>query len=739
MLWFVNFSAVILHLKMNPVNDIVCNLLETPFRRWTDEDKRDVLLQGRPTMILNIDLKKEIKKSGRSYNINFKSSWFLEFNWLCSSTALQKLFCWPCLLFSNKHSVWNRDGFTDFLNITRSLRKHADSAEHLKCQLMLRNFEQNQNTIADALEDNARLFKLHFNEKVRLNRICLRTVIDAVLFLSKQELPFRGHDEKTDSVNRGNFKELLNLLIERSPLETKNHYEKIKNVFSGDSKTIQNELIECISGYINDHIKNEIKNCPFFSLQIDDTTDITQTSQSSIIIRYVNSQGLLVERFLGFYDVSAGRTADHLFTMAATVLDPLEYQLKLVGQCYDGASVMSGHLNGLQQKIKEHAPQAVFVHCLAHRLNLVLQQSFKKISKCRIFFASITGIPSFFHSSAKRSYALASTSARRMPTITETRWSSNSKLISAIVQDWQKLKEVFENIVTSEESDRNSVQLARGFLRDMNDFEFTFLTIVFSDIFDLTDILYDVLQKKSLDINFCITQIKKTRQLLSDKRNEKCFNSIFDKASTLTEINTSKRCDAGLRRDAIITQYRALFFQIIDHILMEMQIRFQDCDKLKFVCLADTTKFGAYSLSFPSDAFENLLKFYGTKFTKHQRLKNELSLLYSEENYKNIKLQEIIVKLQGHKDIFTEAYTLFCLILTIPSTSVSVERSFSCLKRLKTFTRNTISQDRLSSLTVISLHKELLLDLMRRQPFYDDIIDRFASLKDRRIELVYKN
>ncbi|XP_072395241.1 zinc finger MYM-type protein 1-like [Diabrotica undecimpunctata] len=621
------------------------------------------------------------------------------------------------------------------------MHKHADSGEHLKNQLMFRNFEQNQNTIADALKENARLLKLNFNENIRLNRICLRTVIDAVLYLSKQELSFRGHDEKSDSSNRGNFKELLNLLIVQSPLETKNHYEKIKNVFSGESKTIQNELIECISGYINDNIISEIKNSPFFSLQIDDTTDITQMSQTSIILRCVNSLGLLIERFMGFYDVSAGRTAEHLFTMAATVLEPLEYRHKLVGQCYDGASVMSGHLNGLQQKIKSHAPQAIFVHCLTHRLNLVLQQSFKKISKCRIFFATITGIPSFFHSSAKRSYALASTSARRMSTITETRWSSNSKLFTVIIEDWEKLKEVFDNIMNSEESDGKSVQLAKGFLRDLNDFEFTFLAIVFSDIFHITDILYDVLQKKSLDINFCLNQIRRTRQLISDKRNEEFFNSIFEKASTMTVINTSKRfrCDDGMSKNAITTQYRALCFEIYDHILMEMDIRFQDYDKLKFISLADTTKFESYSLTFPFDAFQNLFEFYGTQFTKDQRLKSELCLLYADENYKNVNLQELVIKLQPIKDIVAEAYNLFCLILTIPSTSVSVERSFSCLKRLKTFTRNTISQDRLSSLTVIALHKELLNERMQKHPFYEDIIDRFASLKDRRIDLVYKN
>ncbi|CAG9834420.1 unnamed protein product [Diabrotica balteata] len=103
-------------------------------------------------------------------------------------------------------------------------------------------------------------------------------------------------------------------------------------------------------------------------------------SQSSIILRCANSQGLLIERFMGFYDVGAGRTAEHLFTMAVTVLEPLEYRHNLVGQCYDGASVISVHLNGLQQK--PHAPQAIFVHYLAHRLNLILQQNLKEIPKC---------------------------------------------------------------------------------------------------------------------------------------------------------------------------------------------------------------------------------------------------------------------------------------------------------------------------------------------------------------------
>ncbi|XP_050307697.1 uncharacterized protein LOC126744367 [Anthonomus grandis grandis] len=122
---------------------------------------------------------------------------------------------------------------------------------------------------------------------------------------------------------------------------------------------------------------------------VDDTTDITQCSQCSIIIWLVNLEGLLVERFLGFNDVSSDRIAENLFSVLDNIFDKFDYTNKLVGQCYDGASVMAGHLNGLQHKVKEKAPKAIFVHCLAHRLNLVLQQSFKKI--CARFLPRETG------------------------------------------------------------------------------------------------------------------------------------------------------------------------------------------------------------------------------------------------------------------------------------------------------------------------------------------------------------
>jgi hypothetical protein len=42
-----------------------------------------------------------------------------------------------------------------------------------------------------------------------------------------------------------------------------------------------------------------------------------------------------------------------------------EFNDKLVGQTYDGACVMSGHINELQSKVIEACPLAIFTHCYA--------------------------------------------------------------------------------------------------------------------------------------------------------------------------------------------------------------------------------------------------------------------------------------------------------------------------------------------------------------------------------------
>lgn len=89
-------------------------------------------------------------------------------------------------------------------------------------------------------------------------------------------------------------------------------------------------------------------------------------------------------------------------------------------------------------------------------------------------------------------------------------------------------------------------------------------------------------------------------------------------------------------------------------------------------------------------------------------------------------------------EIFSEAYNLFVLIATIPATTASVERNFSCLKRIKSYSRNSMTQHRLTSLSLLSIEKEFLCDLYKNESFYDEIIKICSTTKNRRINLQYK-
>ena len=84
-----------------------------------------------------------------------------------------------------------------------------------------------------------------------------------------------------------------------------------------------------------------------------------------------------------------------------------------------------------------------------------------------------------------------------------------------------------------------------------------------------------------------------------------------------------------------------------------------------------------------------------------------------------------------------QLYLLTCLVLTIPVSTTSVERTFSALKRIKTHTRNSTGQARLSALALISVEKQLLIELKAQDKLYDPAIAHFVR-KDRRMDFIFK-
>ena len=72
------------------------------------------------------------------------------------------------------------------------------------------------------------------------------------------------------------------------------------------------------------------------------------------------------------------------------------------GQGYDGASNMSGQYSGVRSRIAVENSTAVYVHCYAHVLNLVLVDTCSKNPIKKNFFGTIEALYVFFQASTKR-------------------------------------------------------------------------------------------------------------------------------------------------------------------------------------------------------------------------------------------------------------------------------------------------------------------------------------------------
>ena len=183
-------------------------------------------------------------------------------------------------------------------------RKHGRSNCHLEA------YKKWKTERVDILFSRARREEVQrHNEQVRQNRETLKTITEAILFLSKQELAFRCHDESRDSLNKGNYWELLECFAKLdSVFERRLHRELTEGervhsgVFTGVSSEIKNDLIECIDSVIQDQIDKEIENCRLLSIQVDETIDVSTKEQLSVIIR-LDRGGEIVEKFLKLFDL----------------------------------------------------------------------------------------------------------------------------------------------------------------------------------------------------------------------------------------------------------------------------------------------------------------------------------------------------------------------------------------------------------------------------------------------------
>lgn len=107
------------------------------------------------------------------------------------------------------------------------------------------------------------------------------------------------------------------------------------------------------------------------------------------MVRYVHD-GAIKERALVVFATHDLKAAEALFNFILEKMKSLGLDaMNRVGQCYNGATVMSGTASGVQARIRNEVPHALYTHCYAHRMNLVPVHCISDIAEVNGFFDTV--------------------------------------------------------------------------------------------------------------------------------------------------------------------------------------------------------------------------------------------------------------------------------------------------------------------------------------------------------------
>ncbi|CAF3808597.1 unnamed protein product, partial [Rotaria sp. Silwood1] len=514
---------------------------------------------------------------------------------------------------------------------------------------------------------------------------------------------------------------------------------------------IQNELIHLMGNQIREEISLMVKNCNY-ALMADECRDISGTQKLSIVIRFVpdlnNSSidfsSFVKEYFLGFVpleEFDAITLAENIVEFLKNLNIPLESCICL---CFDGAAVMSDQQAGVHVLLKKYMPKSIYIHCSAHRLNLVISDTCKVVFYIWDYFSIIGSIHSFFTDSgvankyfkqAQKQLDLVQSS--RLKLWAETLWDSRWKAIDAVIVNYPAIIKALDDI--SEEGSRSRSINAAGLLMHLKKSIFIITSFILHQLFGLIKVLSDHLKNPALDYVRGEELVISIIQQLTNLRNEQSFNQIYDKAKSLCEVNEidlvqqyhihrktkipSRFNDCFInstvgQRETLSTStdfMNQIYFPLIDSMLVILNDRFS---------LKTLSFMNSIATVYPES--KNFLSINDVdEFSRHidvdsNALKNEFIVIKTMLMSKTINnVIQFLNELIPFSTAFPQTLRMIKSAITMPISQVACERSFSKMKIIKNYLRNSMSDKRLSDLTVVAVERNIAID-------YERIIDKLA-------------
>ena len=419
------------------------------------------------------------------------------------------------------------------------------------------------------------------------------------------------------------------------------------------------------------------------------------------------------------------------------------------GRGYDGAANMSGRYR-VQARIKEVIPGALYTHCKTHSLNLAIIHASREPYP-RNMMDVVQDVAFAFNYSAKRLLNFQDNLANDLVSRAET--ERRTKLQSLCEMRWAAraaalltFRSAFTTVVSAlEDLWINHGDTKAGMHRNaVLQFEFVVTLVAVEHVLSGLVPLSQLLQKKSCDLLEAVVEARVVKTQLSAERNDpEVWNAIYNRSvdlAALVDIQPSQPRRALHQQQRPNTAAanpsdfwkRNMYLPFIDHLVTELENRLlQGSDRFKAQFLlpskvANLTDDNARDIyaAFQPDLPDDEMTFV----REARRWKVRWENVNQQDPFDC--LAETLAT--TNRDLYPNMSVCPNVLLVRPVSTATAERSFSTMRRVKTYLRSTMSTGWMSGLGLLNIYKDKQIDT-------EAVVEIFARRKPRRLAFIFRH
>lgn len=311
-----------------------------------------------------------------------------------------------------------------------------------------------------------------------------------------------------------------------------------------------------------------------------------------------------------------------------------------------------------------------------------------------------------------------------------TRWTVRIRSIESILKTYPAILDFLEQLANANEE--CSAQ-AKGLHDQLEKGTTLFGLLLCKTIFGPTEELSTLLQKPAITASGTIEAATTTVTFLEELKISENFEVLWDETQKLIQkydliiptlprrrkipkryvgsLPVAKNYSSPKEMCQII--YKEAFNKIINEINRRFKdVGFQKFQQLESVLLNDEM--------LP----ENVKKLCDEYEIDLDRIFSQTKVLSQKfPNSTAPKIIEDFASLTNEtRSLFSEVFKLCRILIVLPSSSASAERSFSMLRRIKTYLRSTMTQTRLNNLCILNAYPEMVDEIL-----VDDLMSDFIN------------